>query len=91
MAGDQGTGGKEISRVTVRLLGEDYTVSGPDAPEHLSEVAGTVQALLDQLQAANSRLTKTQLAVLAALKLAEDLFRLRLEHREMLDLLKEAR
>lgn len=78
------------SLITVVLAGDEYVIRGVDAA-HLAEVAAFVESRLAQVGATNSRLTKTQQAMLVALHLADDLLRLSREHSEIQALLAEAR
>lgn len=81
----------DLNSVTVRLMGEEYVIRGPDGPEYLAEVATRVETRLREEQEANPKLTKVQLAVLVALRLADELSKLRREHEEILRALAEAR
>ena len=77
--------------VTIKLMGDDYVIRGEGTTDYLNEVARSVEARLEEVQSAHPKLAKTQLAMLVALKLADELQRLKLEHEEILRLLAEAR
>ena len=77
--------------VSVALLGDEYVIRGIDSTEHLTRVASVVETRLRKEQQANPRLAKTQLAILVALRLADELSKLRQEHEEVHDCLGEAR
>ena len=81
----------DLNSITVRLMGDEYIIRGPDGPEYLAEVATRVETRLREEQEANPKLTKAQLAVLVALRLADELSKLRREHEEILRALAEAR
>ena len=81
----------EINRITVRIIGDDYLISGRDEPARLREVAEDVQNRLDGIALGNQKLAKTQLVMLVALRLAEELSNLRKEHEEILHLIEEAK
>ena len=80
-----------INRVSVHLAGDEYVIRGEDAPDHLAQVAESVEAKLQEAQDANPKLAKTQLAMLVALTLADELCKLRREHEDVLRLLREAK
>jgi len=81
----------DFNSVTVRLMGDEYIIRGPDGPEYLAEIATKVETRLHKEQEANPKLTKAQLAVLVALRLADELAKLQREHEEILRALAEAR
>jgi len=77
--------------VSVDLLGDEYVIRGTDSTEHLAQVAAVVETRLREDQEANPRLAKLQLAILVALRLADDLAKLQQEHEEIQRLLAEAK
>jgi len=77
--------------VSVRLMGDEYVIRGLDAPGHLTDVAESVETRLRKEQEANPKLAKIQLAMLVALRLADELCKLRREHEDVLRLLAEAK
>ena len=81
----------DLNSITVRLMGEEYVIRGADGPEYLAEVATRVETRLREEQEANPKLTKVQLAVLVALRFADELSKLQREHEEILRALAEAR
>lgn len=83
--------GVGMNRVSVRLAGDEYVIRGDDSPQHLEDVAQAVEAKLLEMQETNPKLAKTQLAMLVALTLADELCKLRREHEEVLRLLGEAK
>lgn len=80
-----------LNTVTVRIMGDEYLIRGRDEPDYLAEVAAKVEARLREEQEAHPKLTKVQLAVLVALRFADELFKLRREHEEVLRALAEAK
>lgn len=81
----------EINRITVRIIGDDYLISGRDEPARLRKVAEDVQNRLDKIALDNPKLAKIQLVMLVALRFAEELGNLRKEHEEILHLIEEAK
>ena len=61
------------SRVEVEIFGEYYTLKGDSSPEQLIMLANYVNRKMKVLSGRNSRLSRTQTAVLAALSIAEEL------------------
>lgn len=79
------------NRLSVRIMGDEYVIRGQDASDDLAAVAASVESRLREVSEAHPKLAKTQQAVLVALRLAEELCRLRREHDEVLRALEEAR
>ncbi len=70
---------KPVSRVTVTILGEDYTIKGTATGAWMQRVARHVDRLMQQLAARNRGLGRERMAVLAAINLADELLRLQEE------------
>jgi len=68
------------SRVEVEIFGEYYTLKGDSSPEQLIMLAHYVNRKMKALSGRNTRLSRTQTAVLAALSIAEELKKLQDEH-----------
>ena len=64
----------EKIRTTVRVAGRDYTLTSYDSEAHVQRVAGYVDRKLSELSAA-TRLPMAQLAVLAAMNIADDMLK----------------
>jgi len=74
-------------RVEVEIFGEHYILKGGSSPEQMLAVAQYVNHKMRQLAGHNPRLSKSQVAVLAALNLADELIRLREEYDNMVKIL----
>ncbi|HEY8450587.1 MAG TPA: cell division protein ZapA [Bacillota bacterium] len=70
------------TRVEVRIYGEPYVVraEGVDA-EHIRRLAVSVDERMKELARRNPSMSVTRIAVLTALNLADELWRLREQHR----------
>jgi len=82
--------GNEPNRVTVRIMGEDYVVKGKAKPEHIQKLGQHVDAVMTEIQKNNPCLSTTQVAILAAINIAADLYRIKEDYEELLELLKDA-
>lgn len=71
------------NRVHVRIYGEEYTMKGDASPEYMKRVAHYVDEKMKQIGQANSRLGINKVAVLTAINMADELFRVRKELREL--------
>lgn len=71
-------GGK--TRVTLRVFGEDYPLKSSADEDYLRALGDYVDAAMRRLAGGQSKLSTGRLAVLAALQIADELFRLRQEH-----------
>lgn len=62
---------------TVDIMGDEYIIKGNDSPEYMEEIAGYVEKTIEAIAQGNQKLNKCQTAVLAALKITDELFKLR--------------
>lgn len=81
--------GQNKERVVVEIYGQYYTMKGDSSSSHMRMIAGYVDNKMRQIAAANPRLDTNKLAVLAALNMADEYFRLRMEYEELIKLLEE--
>ena len=64
----------DIQRVSVNILGERYTIRGEAEVDYIAEVANLVDARMKELKnSSGGRLSKTRLAVLTAINLADEM------------------
>ena len=68
----------EQHRVNVDIYGEKYTIKGDAAPDYIAEVANLVDRRMRELQQSSAgSMTKSRLAVLTALNVADELMQIR--------------
>ena len=81
------------NRVTVRIMGDDYTIVGSAPEDYINDLIKNVEKRIEAVSAAhgNAKLSKTQLAVLVALQVTDELQLLRMEHEKMVKLVQEAK
>jgi len=75
---------KAINRVKVKINGEDYYIKGTVSEEYIRQVARYVDKKMHDLEQNCSKLNRTQLAVLAAINITDELFKLKQEYDELL-------
>jgi len=75
------------NRVQVRIYGEDYTMKSSAAPEYMKRVAQYVDEKMRQIGQNGGRFGLNKLAVLTAVNMADELFRVRKELRDLEELL----
>ncbi len=63
------------NRVTVMIMGEEYTIRGGGPPESMEKAAAHVDRLMRSLSEENRRLNSYKIAVLAAINLADELLK----------------
>ena len=63
--------------VTVRIYGENYPLRTTEPAARLEELAGYVDARMREVAASGKVVVTSKIAVLAALHIADELFRLR--------------
>ncbi len=76
--------------VRVRILGEDHLIKGNAPAEYIKKLAQHVDTHLWKIQQNNPTLPRHKAAILAALNIADELERLRVEYNELLKLMEEA-
>lgn len=65
----------ENMKTTIRLLGNDYTITCTDSEEYVHRVAFYVDKKLTEITGRNSRLSTNMAAVLASVNIADELFK----------------
>lgn len=78
---------EEVTRVDVEIYGEYYTLKGSSTEEEMIALAQYVNRKMKQLSSRNTRLSKSQTAVLAALNIADELMKLQEEHDNLVRML----
>jgi len=66
-------GEKLANRVSVEILGERYTIRGDAEPGYIAEVGRIVDGRMRELRGQAREMSKTRLAVLVAINLADEL------------------
>ena len=74
-------GAKELTS-TIRILGEPFRIRGGD-PEEVAALAQFVDDRLSEIRSRNENLPLRNLLILASLNIAEDLFRERRDHEDL--------
>lgn len=67
-------------RVILRVFGEDYPVKASADPEYLTSLAEYVDGAMRRVAGGQRGLGTGRIAVLAAMQIADELFRLKQEH-----------
>ncbi|MEW6031552.1 MAG: cell division protein ZapA [Bacillota bacterium] len=80
---------ERLTRVTARILGEDYTIRGRMPAEHIERVARYVDEKMLQIAEAYPKLGTSRVAVLAAINMADELFKIREQYDQLTQLLEE--
>ncbi|MFD2370294.1 cell division protein ZapA [Brevibacillus sp. GCM10020057] len=77
------------NRLTVDIFGQQYRLSGKASVNHIRMVAGFVDDKMNEIANGNHRLDTAKIAVLSAVNIADEYFRLRREYEELLKILRE--
>ena len=64
-------------QVKVHILGMDFTIKGDKPPEHYREVADYVDGLMQETSKSAPLVSTAKIAILTALRLADDLMELK--------------
>lgn len=76
-------------KVTAKILGEDYTIRGRAPQGHIEQVARYVDERMREIAEAYPKLGTSRVAVLAAINMADELFKLREQYDQLTQLLEE--
>ena len=71
--------------VTVEIMDQNLTVASESGADWVKSVAETVDDRIKQLRASTQTASSVNLAILAALNLADELEKLKKEHQELID------
>lgn len=74
-----------MKAVNVEIMGLSLTVASEDGDEWVKNLAQTVDERIRQIQAGGRTVNSINLAILAALNFADELERLRRDHRELIE------
>lgn len=77
------------NRLNVEIFGQQYRLTGRASVNHMRMVAGYVNDKMNEIRAGNPRLDTTKIAVLAAVNITDEYFRLRQEYEELLRILQD--
>lgn len=78
---------EEQGKVTVEIFGEKHIIRGEESPEHIQKVAKAVDKKMRLIAQRIPRLGVHQIAILAALNLADELEKLREEQEALMELM----
>ncbi|MDA8207319.1 MAG: cell division protein ZapA [Thermaerobacter sp.] len=79
----------EPIRTTVSIYGEDYALVGDLPEEVVQALAYHVDNRIRVLASKNPRVSQNRLAMLTALNIAEELFRLQEEHQQLVEAMQQ--
>jgi cell division protein ZapA len=74
-----------MKAVNVEIMGLNLTVASEQGEEWVKNLAHTVDERIRQIQAGGRTVNSINLAILAALNFADELERLRKDHRELIE------
>ena len=77
------------NRLSISIYGQQYTIMGKASSNYMRMVSGYVDDKMRQIAESNRRLDTTKIAVLAAVNIADEYFRLKQEYDELLKLMEE--
>ena len=63
------------NRITVTICGEDYTFMAEESLSYMQKVAALVDAKMSEIMGAGGRVSRMDAAVLAAMNIADQLFK----------------
>ncbi len=72
------------NKTVIRLLGIDYPVAYNDSEERVQQIGFYVDKQFNEVKLRNSKLSTTMIATLAAINIADDLFKQREENANLI-------
>ncbi|MCR4601461.1 MAG: cell division protein ZapA [Clostridia bacterium] len=75
----------ETNRETVKIYGQEYTITGTSSSEQIREVAAYVDGIMNEIAAGIPNMSASSLAVLTAVNIADDFFNQKEQIGEMED------
>jgi len=73
------------NRVKVNISGEEFYIKGNNSVEHIKKVAEYVDLILEEITKSYPNLSSRKVALLAALNLTDELFKLEEQYNELLE------
>ncbi len=67
--------GKSKNRITVKIMGDEYTIKGTASRESMQKASRYVDQLMRDIVGKNGHMSRQKAAVLAAINLADELLR----------------
>ena len=68
-----------MDNITIQIYGENYTLKAGDDPSYIKEVAAFVDEKMREISSGGKAVTTDKVAMLAALNIADEFFKSRLE------------
>lgn len=75
--------------VAVEIFGQTYNVKGEENEEYIKELARYVDEKMKEINYNSNKLPPIKVAVLTALNMADELYKLKQEHQWLLNLIDE--
>lgn len=69
-----------MGSIDVYILGQKYTIKGDESPEYIKQLAGFVDAKLNEVCSNTPNLTPLKAVILATLNIADELHKLKKEY-----------
>lgn len=80
-----------ISRVTVKIFGQEYTIKGLESEEYIETIANCVDQKMQEISLKSPNLPPIKIAVLVALNMVDEFHKLKKEYDLLLQLIEEAK
>ena len=78
-------------RVQVEIYNDQYTIKGSSDDKHIKQVANYVDKKMNYIGQRNPQLSAKQIAVLTALNIADELFKLQNDYDKLVQVLEEGK
>ena len=80
------SGERHLTRISVRIGGVECALRGEEPASYLHQLSQSVNAQMEEVARASPRMTQAQVASLVALRLADEVTRLKEQHQRVLTL-----
>lgn len=82
---------KEKKRVVVSIFDQEYVVRSHEEEDYVQQLASYLDQRMREIQRKSPGLAARKVAVLTALNLADELFKVKAEYEELLELIEETK
>ncbi|MFA5536292.1 MAG: cell division protein ZapA [Bacillota bacterium] len=82
---------REKKRISVTIFDQEYIVRSHEDGDYVKSLASHLDEKMREIKRKNQILSPYKVAVLAALNLTDELFKVQAEHEELIDLIEETK
>jgi cell division protein ZapA len=74
-----------------KIMGDEYIIRGHDSIEYMQQIVAHIEKTIDAVSQGNPRLNKSQILLFAALRIADEFYKLRQDYQVLEELIEESK